>query len=68
MSQMFECKIDDGYWYDMEANDDQCTYWQIVDEAVFITVKHLTTIENPEEEENVNGIEEGYVQQEYSFI
>ena len=22
MSQMFNRKIDDGYWYDMEANDD----------------------------------------------
>ena len=22
MSQMLKCKIDDGYWYDMEANDD----------------------------------------------
>ena len=22
MSQMFKCKIDDGYLYDMEANDD----------------------------------------------
>ena len=27
MLQMLNRKIDDGYKNDVEANDDQCTYW-----------------------------------------
>lgn len=54
--------VDYGNKGDVQSDDDQCSYGEIDDGAELYGVEYFATIENSEEEANVNGVEDGDVQ------